>query len=292
MKLATVLSGDGHRLTLVTDGGLVDLNDAAVAFEEPAAAGLSDVRAALDRTGALAAVGRIAGRLPEGGSELIDRDLLTLAPPVVAPSKMLCIGLNYALHAQESGVPLPAQPVLFAKFPSALVGNGAELRKPEITHELDYEGELAVVIGRRTSKVSSSEALDFVAGYTIMNDVSARDLQRAEPQWIRAKSLDGFAPLGPAMITADDVPDPSKLRILTTVNGEVRQDESCADMVFGVPELLEFITHSITLEAGDIIATGTPFGVGAGFDPPRYISSGDEVEITIEPIGTLRSTVI
>jgi acylpyruvate hydrolase len=291
MKLATASSNGGTRLLLATDDGYVDADEAARALRQPLAAGLADVRAALDREGALDALRAIAERLPEADVEPLERSTLTLAPPVVTPSKMLCVGLNYALHAQEGGVPVPERPVLFAKLPSTLVGDGAHVRKPDVTDELDYEGELAVVIGRRTSRVDRSEALDHVAGYTIMNDVSARDLQRAEPQWIRAKSLDTFAPLGPVMLTADEVPDPSRLRIRTLVNDERRQDEGCDDMVFGVPELVEFISHAITLEAGDVIATGTPSGVGLGFDPPRYLQPGDRVEITIEPIGTLRSTI-
>jgi 2-keto-4-pentenoate hydratase/2-oxohepta-3-ene-1,7-dioic acid hydratase in catechol pathway len=291
MKLATATTAEGHRLLLAGDDGLVDVDAAARALDEPAAAGLADVRAALDRDGGLDAVRRVAARLGEAGVDPLDAASVTLAPPVVAPSKMICVGLNYALHAAEGGMALPERPILFAKFPSALVGDGARVRKHAVTDKLDYEGELAFVIGRTASGVDRAEALDHVAGYTIMNDVSARDLQRAEAQWIRAKSLDTFAPLGPALVTADEVPDPARLRIRTLVNGELRQDEGCADMVFGVPELVEFISEAITLEPGDVVATGTPSGVGFGFDPPRYLEPGDSVEITIEPIGTLRSSV-
>jgi acylpyruvate hydrolase len=292
MRLATTRSNGDTRLLIASGDGYVDADEAARALGQPKAAGLADVRAAIERDGALDALRTIAARLPEAGLEPLQRAALKLAPPVVTPSKMLCVGLNYALHAHEGGVPVPERPVLFAKLPNALIGDGEDVRKPDVTDELDYEGELAVVIGRRAAGVHRSEALDYVAGYTIMNDVSARDLQRGEPQWLRAKSLDTFAPLGPVLLTADEVPDPSRLRIRTLVNGELRQDEGCDDMVFGVPELLEFISHAITLEPGDVIATGTPSGVGLGFDPPRYLHPGDLVEITIEPIGTLRSTVV
>ena len=217
------------------------------------------------------------GREPIAARE----DELTFLPPVAHPGKIICVGLNYRLHAAEGGVAVPTRPVLFAKFPNTLVGHGAPIAHHRVTQELDYEGELAVIIGRRCSKVSVQEALGFVGAYTILNDVSARDLQTAEPQWIRAKSLDTFAPAGPYAVIPDAGFDPASFRIRTTVSGDLRQDSSCGDMVFSVAEIIAFISEAITLEAGDIISTGTPpaAGVGLGFDPPRYLSPGDTVSM-------------
>jgi 2-keto-4-pentenoate hydratase/2-oxohepta-3-ene-1,7-dioic acid hydratase in catechol pathway len=213
------------------------------------------------------------------------------APPVLRPSKIVCVGLNYADHIAESGVAKPEQIVLFAKFPSCLIGHGEPIVYPRITSELDYEGELAVVIGRQARDVPVERALDYVGGYTIVNDVSARDLQASEPQWIRGKALDTFAPLGPVVLDAAGAPPVSQMRIQTRVNGEIRQDASCAQMITGVPELIAHISAGITLEPGDIIATGTPSGVGLGMTPPGYVVAGDKISIEITGIGELVNAV-
>jgi 2-keto-4-pentenoate hydratase/2-oxohepta-3-ene-1,7-dioic acid hydratase in catechol pathway len=235
-------------------------------------------------------------QLVDGASEsemrIVDIDGITWAAPVVAPSKMIAVGLNYKAHAEEGGEEVPESPLLFAKLPSALIGHRQPIVIPRTTHQLDYEGELAVVIGRRAKGVRASEAKRVIAGYTIINDITARDLQVAEPQWLRGKSLDTFAPLGPFFLTADQVEDVAELRIQTRVNGELRQDASCAEMIFSIKELIAFITESITLEPGDIIATGTPSGVGESFTPPRYLRPGDEVAVSITKLGTLRSPII
>ncbi len=215
-----------------------------------------------------------------------------LAPPVGRPSKIICVGLNYLDHIEESGGTKPKNIVLFAKFPNCLVGHGEAIRRPPITQQLDYEGELAVIIGRRTSGVDVSEALSAIGGFSIINDVSARDVQIAEPQWIRGKSLDTFAPLGPVVLDARSAPAIEEMRISTRVNGEVRQDASCSMMITPVAELIAHISASITLEPGDVIATGTPSGVGLGMTPPTYLEPGDVISITIDPIGELTNTVV
>jgi 2-keto-4-pentenoate hydratase/2-oxohepta-3-ene-1,7-dioic acid hydratase in catechol pathway len=221
------------------------------------------------------------------GHELESLDLL---PPVLNPRTFVCVGRNYLEHIKEGAAPVPPYPYLFSKFSNALNGHRQPVR-PNITQSLDYEGELAVVIGKTAQRVSADEAMDFVGGYTILNDVSGRDLQNADAQWVRGKSLDTWAPLGPVFVSADEIPDPYSLRIETRVNGELRQDAPVSDMIFKIPELISFITQGITLQPGDLIATGTPSGVGLGFDPPKWLKVGDQIDITIEPIGTLSNSV-
>jgi 5-carboxymethyl-2-hydroxymuconate isomerase len=220
--------------------------------------------------------------LPLGGMELL--------PPLV-PGKIIGIGLNYRDHAAETGAQLPARPLLFAKLPTSVAGPAADIVVPSYTDELDYEGELAVVIGRRARDVAEADALDHVFGYAVMDDVSARDRQREEPQWIRAKGGDTMAPWGPWITTADDVPDPQALRIRTWVNGDLRQDGTTADMVFGVAALIAFCSASFTLEPGDVITTGTPAGVGVARDPKAFLRPGDRVRVEIDGLGALDNPV-
>jgi acylpyruvate hydrolase len=253
-------------------------------------AGFGDVRALLERGD------DVLQRLSEvvdGADDLEGQalDTIELAAPVLDPRAFVCIGRNYPAHVAEGDAPMPEFPLLFSKFSNTLTASGAAVPYPGITNELDYEGELAVVIGGRASRLRREDAAGVIAGYTIVNDISARDRQNGDLQWIRGKSLDGFAPLGPVIVTADEIPDVDGLRIRTTVNGELRQNASCGEMHFKIPELLEFITAGITLSPGDLIATGTPAGVGMGFKPPRYLNPGDEVLVEIEPIGTLRTTI-
>jgi 5-carboxymethyl-2-hydroxymuconate isomerase len=210
--------------------------------------------------------------------------------PIATPGKIIAVGRNYRAHVAEEDATLPAEPLLFAKLPSAVIPDGATITwSSSLTSQVDYEAELAVVIGRRARDVSPEHALDYVLGFTCLNDVSARDLQVRDGQWTRAKSLDTFCPLGPSLVTADEIADPGALRISCRVNGEVRQDASTSDLVFGVAELLAYCSRSFTLEPGDIIATGTPGGVGAFRDPPVFLADGDVVEVEIEGIGILRN---
>ncbi|HUR17092.1 MAG TPA: fumarylacetoacetate hydrolase family protein [Candidatus Limnocylindrales bacterium] len=204
------------------------------------------------------------------------------------PGKIVCVGVNYRAHASEQNRESPDHPVLFAKFPTAFIRDGEEIVwDPALTQAVDFEAELAVVIGRTARRVSEAEALDYVAGYTCLNDVSARDLQYSDKQFVRGKSLDTFAPIGPWVVTPDEVGDPGSLRIRCLVNGEVMQDSNTNDLIFGVPQLISFCSQAFTLEPGDVIATGTPSGVGWFRDPKSMLKDGDDVVVEIERIGRL-----
>jgi 2-keto-4-pentenoate hydratase/2-oxohepta-3-ene-1,7-dioic acid hydratase in catechol pathway len=215
----------------------------------------------------------------------------TPTAPVPRPGKIICVGLNYRDHAAETGKPLPSEPILFAKFTNSVVGDNATVVMPPASDEVDWEAELGVVVGRRASRVSVEDALDHVAGYTCMNDLSARDLQRSGVQWTRGKAIDGFLPMGPVLVTRDEVPDPQALAITCTLNGEVVQESSTKEMVFGVAALISFISQTLTLEPGDCIATGTPPGVGMAMKPPRFLAAGDVLTVEIERVGRLTTTM-
>jgi 2-keto-4-pentenoate hydratase/2-oxohepta-3-ene-1,7-dioic acid hydratase in catechol pathway len=215
-----------------------------------------------------------------------------LDAPLKSPSKIACVGLNYHDHCRETGMAVPERPLIFAKFPSSLVGPGAAIAWPEgLTEQVDWEVELAVVIGRRTRHASEREALDAIFGYTAANDVSARDLQFADQQWVRAKSIDSFCPLGPVIVTPDEFGDPQDKRLVTRVNGETMQDSTTAEMIFGVAEVVSFLSRASTLEPGDLVLTGTPWGVGGFRDPPVFLKPGDTVEVEVEDIGVLANDV-
>jgi 2,4-didehydro-3-deoxy-L-rhamnonate hydrolase len=211
--------------------------------------------------------------------------------PVDPPQKVICVGLNYRKHAEESGQPIPPNPILFAKFPNSLVGPDEAIVIPSITQQVDYEAELGVIIGTRAQRVSVDNALSHVLGYTCVNDVSARDLQFADGQWVRGKALDTFCPIGPRIATSAEIADPQALAIRCIVNGETLQDSNTADMIFSVAEIISFISQAITLEPGDIIATGTPEGVGFARTPPVFLKDGDVVSVEIDGIGTLTNPV-
>ena len=219
-------------------------------------------------------------------------DAVALLAPMPRPGKVVCVGRNYAEHAAETGSAVPDRPQLFAKWANAVVGPGADVVHHAITDALDYEAELVVVIGRTASRVPEARALDVVLGYTCGDDISARDLQFGDTQWIRGKALDTFAPTGPWIVTADEVPDPQSLAIRCVVNGEVRQDDTTANMVFGVARIIAFITEAITLEPGDLVFTGTPPGVGHGMVPPRYLAVGDHIRVEIDGIGAIEHDVV
>jgi 2-keto-4-pentenoate hydratase/2-oxohepta-3-ene-1,7-dioic acid hydratase in catechol pathway len=214
-----------------------------------------------------------------------------VALPIERPQKIVCIGLNYRDHAEEQGTELPAAPLLFAKWPNTLIGPGEPIVIPPITKQVDYEAELGVLIGERVRGASAENALEAVAGYVCLNDVSARDLQFSDGQWVRGKSLDTFCPVGPELVAAADVPDPQALAIRAVVNGEVLQDSHTSNMIFSVAEILAHVCRAITLEPGDLIATGTPAGVGAFRDPPVWLEPGDEVTIEIDQLGALTNPV-
>jgi len=211
--------------------------------------------------------------------------------PIERPGKIVCVGLNYRDHAEEQGTALPEAPLLFAKWQNTLIGPGDPIVIPPLVTKCDYEAELGVVIGSTVRNVSVENALEAVAGYVCVNDVSARNLQFADGQWSRGKSPDTFCPVGPALVPRDDVPDPQALAIRAILNGETMQDSTTANMVFGVAHIIAYITQTITLEPGDLIATGTPAGVGTFRDPPVYMKPGDEITIEIEGIGSLTNPV-
>jgi 2-keto-4-pentenoate hydratase/2-oxohepta-3-ene-1,7-dioic acid hydratase in catechol pathway len=215
-----------------------------------------------------------------------------LAAPLRAPSKIACVGLNYHDHCRETGMAAPERPLIFAKFASSVTGPDAPIEWPSgLTEQVDWEAELAVVVGRRIRRATEDEALDAIFGYTAANDVSARDLQFADQQWIRAKSIDGFCPLGPVVVTPDEFGDPQDKRLVARVNGETMQDSTTAEMIFGVAEIMSFLSQACTLEPGDVILTGTPWGVGGFRDPPVFLKPGDTVEIEVEGVGTLTNHV-
>jgi acylpyruvate hydrolase len=219
-------------------------------------------------------------------------DRARLWAPIRDPDKIICMGRNYRAHAEEGGGVVPESPELFAKFANALVGHNWPIELPAISDEVDYEAELAVVIGRRAKDVSAAEALEYVAGYTILHDVSARDYQLRTSQWLPGKGMDTFAPMGPWIVTTDEIPDPQKLQITLELGGQVLQNANTSTMVFSVAESISYISRVMTLEAGDVISTGTPEGVGFVRKPPIYLKAGDVVNITIDGIGTLSNPVV
>ncbi len=245
----------------------------------------------VDDSTALRIEGDLFGEHRETGERMAVEKLLA---PIV-PVDILCIGLNYREHAKESGAPIPQHPVLFIKAGSTLNNPFDPILVPRRSRQIDYEGELAIVIGKAAKHVSREEALDYVFGYTIGNDVSARDWQRQKElgggQWARGKSFDGFCPLGPWIVTKDEVPNPNALRLKTSLNGRVMQDHTTADMIFDVPALIESLSSTLTLRAGTVILTGTPQGVGMARTPPVWMKAGDRIRVEIEKIGCLENPV-
>ncbi len=212
-------------------------------------------------------------------------------PPLADPDKIICIGLNYNEHAAESKMDLPEEPVFFCKFKSSIVGPGEAIILPKVSTQIDYEAELAVIIGQSGKHIPEAKAMEHVAGYTAFNDVSARDLQFRGGQWIKGKALDTFAPLGPYLVTKDEIPDPHKLKIGLELNGKTMQDSATDKLIFNIPKLIAFLSQLFTLEAGDIIATGTPPGVGFTRKPPVFLKDGDLVKVMIEGVGELVNPV-
>ncbi|RCW76768.1 fumarylacetoacetate hydrolase family protein [Saliterribacillus persicus] len=227
----------------------------------------------------------------KGATNSFSREEVILHTPIPNPSKIICIGTNYADHVAEMKGEIPEFPVLFAKFNNALIGPEDTIQKAKLTEKLDYEVELAVVIGERATNVAEADAFDYIAGYTIGNDISARDLQKRTPQWLQGKSLDKSTPVGPWLVTKDEITDPANLTVRSYVNDELRQSSNTENLIFNIPHLISFISNLITLEPGDIILTGTPDGVGLAMDPPKLLHDGDVVRLEIESIGTLTNTV-
>jgi 2-keto-4-pentenoate hydratase/2-oxohepta-3-ene-1,7-dioic acid hydratase in catechol pathway len=285
MRLATLSTPDGPRAAALAGESYVDLH--ATDPHLPAgvrallAAGPDALRAAAD-----AARSPNAVRLPAATA--------ALRPPVPDPAKILCIGLNYRDHAREGGRAIPTEPVLFAKFPNALLAPGEPICLPRVSHKVDYEAELVVVLGRRGKDIPADQALRYVAGYTVGHDVSARDWQfrGEEKQWTIGKTFDTFAPTGPHLVTADEVPDPHALPIRLRLNGATMQDSNTRELIFGVPQLIVYMSQVMTFEPGDLIFSGTPHGIGAARKPPVFLQAGDVVEVEIEGLGVLRNPVV
>jgi 5-carboxymethyl-2-hydroxymuconate isomerase len=212
--------------------------------------------------------------------------------PIGRPGKIVCVGLNYRDHAAEQGVELPTEPLLFAKWPNTLIGPGEPITVPPLVTKCDYEAELGVVIGATVSRVSKENALEAVRGYVCANDVTARDLQFGDGQWTRGKSVDTFCPIGPHLVPTAEIADPHALRIRAIVSGEVLQDSTTANLIFGVDEIISHVSRTATLEPGDLILTGTPAGVGAFRQPQRFLQPGDEVTVEIEGIGSITNPVV
>ncbi len=272
MKLVTYSTGDGGpKVGYIEDSGIRPLGGA-------------NMLEYIER-------GRDTDRQP-GSDEVVPLAEARLHAPIAYPQKIIAIGLNYSDHAAETGSEIPEKPIVFAKYPNTIIGPGEPIRIPPITKQVDYEAELAVVIGRPAKNVSEDEALDYVFGYTNCNDVSSRDLQFSEGgQWTRSKSLDTFAPIGPYIATRDEIPDPQNLSIRCVLNGEVMQDGTTSKMIFSVAELVSFLSRGMTLVPGDIISTGTPPGVGMARDPQVWLKAGDEVTIEVEGLGALTNPV-
>jgi 2-keto-4-pentenoate hydratase/2-oxohepta-3-ene-1,7-dioic acid hydratase in catechol pathway len=222
---------------------------------------------------------------------LVDPAEMAPLAPLPRPGKIICVGLNYHDHCREQGIDPPAYPMLFSKFANAVAHPGQVVVRPRATDKLDLECELGVVIGRRAKSIVREAAMEHVFGYTVINDVTMRDLQREDNQWLRAKGSDGFAPIGPEVVTRDEIADAQRLGLRSSVNGELWQDSSTSEMVFDVATLVAFVSRTITLEPGDLIATGTPAGVGHFQDPPRYLHHGDLMRCEIDGIGAIENRV-
>jgi 2-keto-4-pentenoate hydratase/2-oxohepta-3-ene-1,7-dioic acid hydratase in catechol pathway len=272
-------AGSGSRLGVETQGGTV--------HDLTATLGVADV-------GEMLARGITAGDVEDlrVRSQTYEPGEIELQAPIRRPGKIICVGLNYHDHCREQGVAPPAYPMLFSKFANAVAHPGQPVTRPVATEQLDLECELAVVIGRRASRIGPAEASEAIFGYTILNDVTMRDLQREDRQWLRAKGSDGFAPMGPAVVTADELGSPRSLAVRSSVNGETWQDSSTAEMIFDVLPIVAFASRTITLEPGDVIATGTPAGVGHYQQPPRYLTDGDLMRCEISGIGAIENPVV
>jgi acylpyruvate hydrolase len=282
MRLVSYDAGDGARAGVLEDDRIVD---AWALLGEPHRGGLRELLAH-ER------VDDLRGRLGDTGAPSHPRSAVELLAPIPDPDKIVCIGLNYRSHAEEFDLELPAAPTIFGKYRNALVGPGATVALPANSDKVDYEAEVAFVVGRRAKDVAEAEALDHVAGYTLLNDLSARDLQFQTPQWMAGKVFDGSAPCGPALVTPDEAGPADAIEIALTLNGEQMQSASTSDLIFGVAQLLSHLSGLMTLEAGDIVPTGTPSGVGSSRQPRVWLAAGDEVAIESPTLGRLETRLV
>jgi 2-keto-4-pentenoate hydratase/2-oxohepta-3-ene-1,7-dioic acid hydratase in catechol pathway len=284
MRLATLNTPSGPRPAALVGDRYVDLVAADPALPPSVRRIIADPRL-------LAAARAAAGR---AGAPSVPAAGARLHAPIPDPQKVVCVGLNYRDHAVESKMPIPKEPVLFSKFPSALVGHGDPIVVPAVSTKVDYEAELVIVVGQAGRRIPEARALDHVAGYAVGHDVSARDwqLEKDGKQWMVGKTFDTFAPVGPTLVTRDEVPDPHKLGIRLRLNGRTMQDSSTEQMIFSVAQLVAYLSVVFTLEPGDLIFTGTPPGIGHALQPPVYLKPGDTTEVEIDTLGTLRNPVV
>lgn len=281
MRLVSYDAGDGARAGVLEDDRVLD---AWAALGEPHRGSLRE----------LIGDGRIddlRGTLGNAGTPAHPRSAVALLPPIPDPEKIVCIGLNYGKHAAEGGMEVPDSPTIFGKYRNALAAPGATVALPANSRKVDYEAEVAFVVGRRAKQVSEAEALDHLAGYTLLNDLSARDLQFSTPQWMSGKVFDGSAPCGPALVTPDEAGPHDEIEISLTLNGEQMQGASTAELIFSVPALLSHLSQLMTLEPGDIVSTGTPDGVGSVRQPRVWLADGDEIAIESPTLGRLETRI-
>jgi 2-keto-4-pentenoate hydratase/2-oxohepta-3-ene-1,7-dioic acid hydratase in catechol pathway len=281
MRFVTIQRSGYHEPGVLVDGEAIAIRGA----------GFEDITAVL--SGGPDAIDRLRRWVDDapGGARVAAADL-KLGAPIPRPPKIICIGLNYRDHAIESNLPIPETPTVFAKFPTAVIGPGAPIVLPKASTRPDYEAEMAVVIGKGGRHIPEANWREHVFGYTILNDVSARDFQMATSQWTIGKTFDTFAPIGPAIVSADEIEDPHNLAISLELSGEIMQQSNTSNLIFKVPQLIAHLSSVFTLEPGDIIATGTPSGVGFARTPPRYLKAGDEVRVRVEGLGELYNPVV
>jgi len=293
MQLLTYRHEDGLRLGVRTERGVVDVARAGlVAGVDAAAIPATMIEVIAGGPAAIAMLASLVAAAQADASLWLDESHLNIGPCVPAPGKIICIGLNYRRHAEESGMNIPKAPVLFSKFNNVLAAHGDDVPIPPDTRQMDYEAELALVIGCRGRHIAETDALKYVFGYFNANDISARDLQTLSGQWLLGKTPDGFLPIGPYLVTSDEVVDPHNLRVTCTVNGELRQDSNTGDLIFNIPQIISYISRYITLEPGDIISTGTPEGVALGRPDKPWLQPGDAVTIAINGLGTLTNILV
>lgn len=295
MKLVTFIKEGKQVLGVKIENGIIDLEAALSEIpNEKVQTNIMEVIAGGQET--ISVLEDYLSTLPTSNeaSYLKNEDEIQWGPCVTQPNKIICVGLNYRKHADETNAPYPEVPILFNKFNNTLTGHKSEIAVPRVTKQLDYEVELGVVIGKKAKYVSKEDALDHVFGYCTVNDLSARDLQLRTPQWLLGKTCDDFSPMGPYLVTTDEVGNPNDLHLKTYVNGEVRQDSNTSDMIFYVDEIVSYISQHMTLTPGDVILTGTPEGVVLGYPAEKqvYIQPGDEVTVEIEKLGMLTNTFI
>jgi acylpyruvate hydrolase len=281
VRLVSYDAGDGGRAGVLEGDRVVD---AWALLGEPHRGGLRELLAD-------GRVEQLRGRLGDAGAPSHPLAAVALLAPIADPEKIVCIGLNYGKHAAEGGMEVPKAPTIFAKYRNALAAPGATVRLPANSRKVDYEAEVAFVVGRRAKDVAEADALDYIAGYTLLNDLSARDLQFSTPQWMSGKVFDGSAPCGPALVTPDEAGPADAIEIRLTLNGEEMQNASTADLIFGMPALLSHLSGLMTLEPGDVVSTGTPEGVGSVRDPRVWLADGDEIVIESPTLGRLETTI-